>query len=417
MTTEIDDFQTSLVAAVQAELERHASAVVAEVDRLRDEGRRERAELRDDLTAQVNRLAEAAAANSAAEQVAELEQRFEAKLTEVEQRQTRRIDDVTSSIEGLVIEATRPVVNDLRSDHEALTVRTDALDANLRKFDEQAARMVTYFNDVSTEIEQRQSAHAEEIEGRMTSQLDELKRLVDENDSVVRKFQTEVQQSVTQKLNDSEDRLNNRVLASENRIKEENGQKIAEIELHVSRVSGNLDDSLGVLNDRIAAVDDRFIELGREIEQVAESIKDLDQEALEELKGRMEAAAGEAMLVRIEMERLEQGINERTDSLTTRMTEVETQLQDQTMDVSVAIQLDRLEELERAMAELDPDQFVRRDGPDPTISTGGESGGMSPTEHESVENRGPAADASSGPDIAAIIAAAEGRPSEPEHQD
>ena len=38
MTSEIDEFRTSLVAAVQAELERHASAVVAEVDRLRAEG-------------------------------------------------------------------------------------------------------------------------------------------------------------------------------------------------------------------------------------------------------------------------------------------------------------------------------------------------------------------------------------------
>ncbi len=127
MTTEIDDFRTSLVAAVQAELERHASAVVAEVDRLRDEGRRERAELRDDLTAQVNRLAESAAANSAAEQVTALEQRFEAKLAETEQRQTRRLDDVTSSIDGLVTEATRPVVTDLRNDYEALTVRTPLL--------------------------------------------------------------------------------------------------------------------------------------------------------------------------------------------------------------------------------------------------------------------------------------------------
>ena len=413
MTTEIDDFRTSLVAAVQAELERHASAVVAEVDRLRDEGRRDRAELRDDLTAQVNRLAESAAANSTAEQVAALEQRFEAKLAEIEQRQTRRLDDVTSSIDGLVTEATRPVVTDLRNDYEALTVRTDGLDANLRKFDEQAARMVTYFNEVSTEIEQRQSAHAEEIEGRMAGQLDELKRLVDENDSVVRKFQTEVQQSVTQKLNDAEDRLNNRVLASENRIKDENGQKIAEIDLHVSRVSTNLDDSLAAISDRIAGVDDQFVELGRKVDQVEEVVKGVDQEALDELRDRMESAAGEAMLVRIEMERLEQGVNERTDSLAVRMTDLEGQLHDQTMDVSTAVQLERLDELERAVAEIDPTQFVRKDGPDPTVSAGGQM----PTQHESVENGSPPADASSGPDIGAIIAAAEGRSNDHQPQD
>jgi len=37
MSSDIEQFRQSLVAAVQAELDRHASAVVAEVDRLREE--------------------------------------------------------------------------------------------------------------------------------------------------------------------------------------------------------------------------------------------------------------------------------------------------------------------------------------------------------------------------------------------
>ena len=32
------------------------------------------------------------------------------------------------------------------------------------------------------------------------------------------------------------------------------------------------------------------------------------------------------------------------------------------MDVSTSVQLDRLEEIERALIELDPNQFVRKDG-------------------------------------------------------
>ena len=75
----------------------------------------------------------------------------------------------------------------------------------------------------------------------------------------------------------------------------------------------------------------------------------------------MSTAVGEAMLVRIEMERLEKSTNERSDSLSVRMTEVETQVQDATMDVSTSVQLDRLEEIERALIELDPAQFVRKD--------------------------------------------------------
>ena len=41
------------------------------------------------------------------------------------------------------------------------------------------------------------------------------------------------------------------------------------------------------------------------------------------------------------------------------MSEIEAQLAD-TMDVSEAVQLERLEEIERALLELDPDQFVRK---------------------------------------------------------
>ena len=409
MTTDIDEFRTSLIAAVQAELERHASAVVAEVDRLRDESRRERAELRAELTAAIERAAQSSGNATAHtdEQVAALKTQIEERVRDAEQRQTRRLDDVTASIEGLVAEAARPMMSDLRADYEGLTTRIDGLDTNLRKFDEQAARMVTYFNDVSHQMEERQQELADKIDADVGSQVAELRRLVDENDSAVRKFQTEVGQSVTQKLNDAEDRLNGRLLATESRVKEESGQKIAEIDIHVSRVSGNLDESLGVINDRISAIDDQFVETGRRIEQVEEAVKGVDQDALEDLKERMSSAAGEAMLVRIEMERLDKSVGERTDSLAVRMTEVESQLQDQTLDVSAAVQLDRLEELERAITELDPTQFVRRDGPDPTIATGSDA--FAAPGQEAVQNQDPPADAPGGPDIAAIIASAEGR--------
>lgn len=69
------------------------------------------------------------------------------------------------------------------------------------------------------------------------------------------------------------------------------------------------------------------------------------------------------------------------------------------MDVSTAVQLDRLEEIERALAEIDPTQFVRADGPDPTVTKPG-----SFDEDESVEYGGASADSSFEPDFSAIVA-------------
>jgi hypothetical protein len=363
MSSEIDEFRSSLVAAVQAELERHASAVVAEVDRLRDEDKKARNALRAELTEQLKALNAAVDSMSTKHEASLEKQRvtYEQRLTESDVRQTRRIDDMGQSLDGLVRAAAAPLMQEMRDDQEALIRKVDALDGNLRKFDEQAARMVTYFNDVTQNMELRQDELSEALRADIASRLATIQQLVEDNDAAIRNFKNEVGQTTSQKINDAEDRFNNRLLAAESRMKEEAGQKIAEIDAHVGRVSAGLDDTMLVINDRIAGMDSRFVETDRRIEGIEESIQGFDQDAIEELKERMSTAVGEAMLVRIEMERLEKGVNERTDSLSVRMTEVETQVQDATMDVSTAVQLDRLEEIERALIELDPSQFVRKD--------------------------------------------------------
>lgn len=362
MTSDIDEFRKGLVAAVQAELERHASAVVAEVDRLREEGQRDRAAMRDEFRQQFTTLAASVEQNkTVAESYADTGRAaIEKRIDESESRQTRRLEDATAGLDGLVAEAIRPVVGGLKDDYEAMSHKVDGLDANLRRFDEQAARMVTYFNDVSSQMEAKQDELSTALKAEVAAELETLKKLVEDNDSAIRRFQNEVGQSVSAKVNDAEDRFNNRLLASESRMKEDAGTKIAEIQAHVGRVSSGLDDTMTVINDRMAALDDRFVTTDRRIEEVAESVAGIDHEELEALKDKMSSAAGEAMLVRIEMERMEKTVAEKTDGLIVRLTDVETQLQDATMDVSTAVQLDRLEEIERSLLELDPNQFVRK---------------------------------------------------------
>jgi len=362
MTTEMEEFQKGLVAAVQAELQRHASAVVAEVDRLREEGQREREAVRHELREQLATIAASvdqsrARAEAHTDRAREM---LEQRLTEADTRQTRRVDDATAGLDGLVAEAIRPVVGGIKDDYDAMARKVDGLDANLRRFDEQAARMVTYFNEVSSTMEAKQDELSAGLKTEIAAEIDTLKKLVDDNDSAIRRFQNEIGQSVSSKVNDAEDRFNNRLLAAESRMKDDAGTKIAEIQAHVGRVSNGLDETMTVLNERIGKFDDRFLETDRRIDQIAESVEGIDQDALEELKDKMSSAAGEAMLVRIEMERMEKGVAEKTDGLAVRMTDVETQLQDATMDVSTAVQLDRLEEIERSLLELNPDQFVRK---------------------------------------------------------
>ena len=172
-----------------------------------------------------------------------------------------------------------------------------------------------------------------------------------------------------------------------------------------------------VLNERIAGLDDRFVEIRREMDEIREAVQGVDSTEIDELKEKLSSAIGEATLVRIEMERLEKGINEKSDGLAIRVTEVETQLADATMDVSTAVQLDRLEEIERALIELDPAKFVLKDGAEINTGASGPSlappaapslGAVPPIVEETVKNAPAGADENSGVDIAAIIANAEG---------
>jgi hypothetical protein len=358
------DFRQSLVAAVQAELERHASAVVAEVDRLRDQHARESKEMRAEFNRQIDGLQQKllqTTQQTAAKAEADVERArttVEQRLAESDTRQTRRLDDFTAGLDATVAAVARPLLADVKSDHEAMGLKVDHLESQLRKFDEQAARMVTYFNDVSQRMEAKQDELAKTVATDVASQLDSLRQVVDDSDASLRRFQTEMNQSVAKRIGDSEERITNKLVAAESRMKDDNTQRIAEIDARVTRTSNSLDETMTVLNDRVAGIDDRFLNNDRRVSQLEESVKGIDQDALEVLKNKMSAAAGEAMLVRIEMERFEKTTNERTDTLSLRLTEVETQVQDATMDVSTAIQLDRLEEIERALLELDPNKFV-----------------------------------------------------------
>jgi uncharacterized protein YicC (UPF0701 family) len=362
MTSEIDEFRKGLVAAVQAELERHASAVVAEVDRLREDGQRERAEMRREFREHIAAIASAVEQTQAKAEAYTDQSRstIEQRISDAESRQTRRIDDATSGLDGVIAEAVRPVVGGLRDDYEAMSRKVDGLDTNLRKFDEQAARMVTYFNEMTQAMEQRTAELSEQLQTNVEGRLSTLTVRFDESESSTRRMQTETTQMVAARLSEIEDRLNERVLAAEVRVKEDAGTRIADIDAHVGRVTAGLDTTLTALNDRMAGLDGRFDAIDDRMATLRDEMSQIDSKELDELKEKMSTAIGEAVLVRIDMERLEKSLAERFDTVALRVTDVESQLADNAADVGTSVQLERLEELERAVIEIDPSKFVTR---------------------------------------------------------
>ncbi|MGZ4673774.1 MAG: hypothetical protein ACXV8K_14020, partial [Ilumatobacteraceae bacterium] len=119
------------------------------------------------------------------------------------------------------------------------------------------------------------------------------------------------------------------------------------------------DDAMGALSKRLVDLEAKLIEADERMDGLAKDVAKVDEEALNAVKEQLSSAVGEAMLVRIEVDRFIVAQEEKFDAAALRMSEIEAQLAD-TMDVSEAVQLERLEEIERALLELDPNQFVRK---------------------------------------------------------
>jgi hypothetical protein len=143
----------------------------------------------------------------------------------------------------------------------------------------------------------------------------------------------------------------------------------------VAAASAEAGVTAAAVRDLVAAtnhdVDTRLAELAAGVAErtadLAERLGRLDEHLLDQVREELSTVVGEATLARIEMDRLTTSTDAKLDRHGLRMAEIEASLADH-MDTSAAVQLERLDELERAVAELDPDQCVRRQATDPTAS-------------------------------------------------
>lgn len=371
MTDDLNAMKQQIVAAVQQQLTQYSEQVRSTVQSLRDEIAAERtARTRSDeqIRALASGLERSQASNSTYQ--ADLQRLLEERLTEfgvntkrrheeMNARLDRVVDEANSGLSSAVESATRPILRDL--EHRQTKVEGDVsqLDTSIRKFDEQAATMVSHINEVTGSVESRIEQLGQRIGADVDGRLTGISGRLDEVSAQAARQQSDVSNIVGQRVDEAEVRMNDKIATAEARITEGVGTRIAEIDAYVGRVSVGLDEGIVMLNDRFTDVNSRFDSTAEQIAQMHDSLKDVDSEAIDEMKDRVRSIAGEAELVRIEMDRFKTTMGESLDKNAIRLTELETQMQDQALDTEAAVQLERLEEVERALIALDPDQFVR----------------------------------------------------------
>jgi hypothetical protein len=133
-----------------------------------------------------------------------------------------------------------------------------------------------------------------------------------------------------------------------------------ELSAQVCAVGARASDALILATSRLNDLEARVSSANLQLATLATRVEGIDQEAIEDMKSQMSSAIGEAMLVRIELDRVQTTFDDKLDKTTVRLGEIEALLTDH-MDVGAAVQLERLDELERAIMLLDPAQFVTKD--------------------------------------------------------
>ena len=249
---------------------------------------------------------------------------------------------------------------------ELMTSRIEELQKAARRFDEESNALVQHVNDTSATLAKR----LEDSSRTLNSNLDErtlaLSQRLDESTGTMRQYVVDQSASVGRRIEENDTRAVDRMLAMEERVNENTGTRLAAVEATIGRISNGIDEAIVALSQRVIELENQNYDVMQRIDEMSAHVGKIDTDAIAALRDQMSSAVGEAMLVRIELERVSSGTAEQFDKVNIRVAECEATLSETFMDVNTAVQLERLEEIERALIELDPNQFVRKEDPNAT---------------------------------------------------
>jgi hypothetical protein len=359
----------TIAGAVERQLTQYVTAMAQQVDAVRQAAEADKHALRAEFQ---QRLDEVVANLSVGQQQSDSQQHalqsvLEERLGEFSRHQQLRLNEVENRIletgggsfdSGEII-ALREQID---SQSAAAHARIDELHKATRRFDEQAAAMVQHVNDTTIALTQRMDEGNHALASAVEERLGFVRTTLESVGPEVQRQLAEHATLMNQRLDFTEHKVTDRMLAMEERVNETNGTKIARLEATVGRIGAGFDEAMAALSQRMLELENKMFESTDQLKVLAAQVNTIDDKAIAAVKEQLSAAVGEAMLVRIELDRVVASTDEKIGKNSLRMAEIEALLADE-LDVSASVQLERLEELERAFVALDPNQFVRKTDP------------------------------------------------------
>lgn len=268
----------------------------------------------------------------------------------------------------------------------AAHARIDELAKSARRFDEQASALVQHVNDTSQALTLRMDDGNQALATAVEERFGFVRATLEAFGPEIQRQLSEHATALAQRVDFTDHKITDRMLAMEDRVVEQNGTKIAGLEATIGRIGSGFDEAIAALSQRMLELENSLSQVILHTNVLTEQISQVDGKAIEGIREQLSAAVGEAMLVRIEIDRVSATTDERLDRTALRMAEIESLLGDE-MDVSASVQLERLDELERAISALDPDQFVRKVDPGAKGSTPSAASNGSPAPGSAAADR------------------------------
>ncbi|MCU1362095.1 MAG: hypothetical protein JWN99_3384 [Ilumatobacteraceae bacterium] len=296
---------------------------------------------------------------------AALQTALEERLGEFANHQHWRMNDIEDKIAALptgidpesMIEIRQTVRDDMERSFGSVHARLDEIVNVNKRFDEQAAAHVQHVDEVTSALALRMDEGDQRTAQAFGERLNAWQEELTTTFEGVADQVTDNSTMLLGKIEQTESRGVDRLLELEGRIAEDLGTKIANLDATIGRVAGGFDDAMIALNQRLLELENKLYDFDDRMGELAERVAKFDETTINELRSEMSSAVGEAMLVRIELDRVVAATDVKIDKQTIRMTEIESLLDDH-MDVSTSVQLERLDELERQIALIEPPQHV-----------------------------------------------------------
>ena len=358
----------TIAGAVERQLTQYVSAMAQQVDATRQAVETHRTELRAEFQQQIEAVVAQFAASQATSgaQQQELTSTLEQRLAEFSQHQQTRLNEVENRIletsGGVDASELATLREHIDGQSAGAHARIDDLHKATRRFDEQASAMVQHVNDTTVALSQRMDQGNQALATAVEERLGFVRTTLESVGPEVHRQLAEQTATMLQRVDFTEHKVTDRMLAMEERVNEQNGTKIAQLDATIGRVGAGFDDAMAALSQRMLDLENKLFTTNDQLDALIEQVSSVDGKAMTEMREQLSAAVGEAMLVRIEVDRVVASTEDKIGKNSLRMAEIEALLTDE-MDVSASVQLERLEELERALIALDPDQFVRKTDP------------------------------------------------------